>query len=468
MPDSHKDDAPRVIGNAQTANRPIPRSGDPQPKKKHGIFANWGGAKIRFARDLPRRTKERHSKQHLHWGLLIVLIITLSFGLIMLYSISMTHSLTQAGNTTYYIRRQITVTIAGLVLAYFITRLDLDVFNKRSFAFIFWLVTLVLLVATLIPGIGIEKNGHKRWLGFGERLSFQPSEIAKIGVIYISGVYYSHLERRRKRGDFRTAQPQKQKWLDGFLDVFLPFILFGIWWFPIAFQSHMSVIIIMMLLLFLIMISSGVRFKSFLTGGSMILVLALVGILIVTALRPVLGDRFADKWDHMTQRIMIFTESEDVNKDDTWQKDQAELAIGSGGLLGQGIGKGKQKYNYLPEGHNDYIFSNIVEEVGFAGGLLVILLFLLYLIFGVRIAARAPNLYDFVLAAGSTYIIALQAFLSIGVNVEVVIPTGISLPFFSYGGSGNLFFLIAVGILLNISRKRAPKRKVLKVQRGEA
>ena len=457
----------RLVGDARTANRPIPRASDAKRPKRNRFLPRWGGAKPRLPRDLPRRTRERQEKRRLHWGLILILVVTICFGLIMLYSASMTRSLTEVGNTTSYISRQITVTLVGVVIAYFITRIDLELFNKRSFVLIFWLVTMVFLLATLFPQLGgIEKNGHRRWWGFGENLSFQPSEIAKIGVVYILAAYYSTLQKKREAGELVSKTPAKQKWFDGFLEVFLPFIIFGIWWLPIFFQSHISVIIIMVALLGLLMISSGVSFKSLLTGGSMLLVLGLAGILLLSALRPVLGDQFGSRWDHLQQRIMIFTESDDADKDDTWQRDQAELAIGSGGLLGQGIGQGKQKYNYLPEGHNDYIFSNIVEEVGFLGGLLVIVLFVLFLVVGMRIASQAPSLYLYVLAIGATYIIALQAFLSIGVNVETVIPTGISLPFFSYGGSGNLFFLIAVGILLNVSRQRKTRKTVLSLQRG--
>lgn len=457
----------RLVGDAKSANRPIPRANEVKRAKRHRFLPQWGGAKPRLPRDLPRRTRERQEKKGLHWGLILILVVIVSFGLIMLYSASMTRSLTEVGNTTSYISRQLSVTLVGIVLGYFITRVDLEIFNRRSFVIIFWLVTMAFLVATLLPQLGgIEKNGHRRWWGFGENLSFQPSEIAKIGVVYILAWYYSSLQRRRQAGELISKTPAKQKWFDGFLEVFLPFFIFGIWWLPIFFQSHISVIIIMVALLGLLMLSSGVSFKSLLTGGSMLLVLAMVVILLLSALRPVLGDKFGSRWDHLQQRIMIFTESEDADKDDTWQRDQAELAIGSGGLLGQGIGQGKQKYNYLPEGHNDYIFSNIVEEVGFLGGLLVIVLFLLYLLVGMRISSQAPTLYLYIMAIGATYIIALQAFLSIGVNVEVVIPTGISLPFFSYGGSGNLFFLIAVGILLNVSRQRTTRKTVLTLQRG--
>ncbi|MDN5314418.1 MAG: cell division protein FtsW, partial [Clostridiales bacterium] len=164
-------------------------------------------------------------------------------------------------------------------------------------------------------------------------------------------------------------------------------------------------------------------------------------------------------FEHVGHRLEMFSNPDEADSDDVYQITQAIIAIGSGGLQGVGLGKGRQKYNYLPEAHNDYVFAIIGEELGFIGTVLVLLLFVAFLISGVMISLRAKNNYTAMLAAGYTGLISIQAFLNMGVATRLLPSTGISLPFFSYGGTSNIFFLVAVGFLLAVSRTGQQSRR---------
>jgi cell division protein FtsW len=165
-----------------------------------------------------------------------------------------------------------------------------------------------------------------------------------------------------------------------------------------------------------------------------------------------LQDSLKSNFRHVTERIDTFLHPESASSDDTYQIDQSIIAIGSGGLTGLGLGAGRQKYNYLPEAHNDFVFAIIGEELGFVGTTAVLLLFVLFMLIGVSITARASDSFAAILAGGYTMLISIQAFLNIAVATRTIPATGISLPFFSYGGSSNFFFLIAIGLILSVSR----------------
>lgn len=181
-------------------------------------------------------------------------------------------------------------------------------------------------------------------------------------------------------------------------------------------------------------------------------------------------------YEHVLKRINIFAtlneeestegeaaaekEEEKADENDVYQSKQSQIAIGSGGLLGVGFGNSRQKYSYLPEAHNDYVFAIICEELGFVGGVSIILLFLAFFVGGIAVALKAQNAFARIMCVGYTCLILIQAYFNIAVAVGVIPPTGITLPFFSYGGTANLFFLVAVGLILAISRTGVKRKKL--------
>ena len=179
--------------------------------------------------------------------------------------------------------------------------------------------------------------------------------------------------------------------------------------------------------------------------------------------------KLESNFNHVVTRLNIFStmkaeeeEEKKADEDEMYQSEQSIIAIGSGGLTGVGFGNSRQKYMYLPEAHNDYVYSIICEELGFLGGLSVMLLFWAFAIAGLLVSWQADCLFTRVLTAGYTSLLTLQAFLNIGVAIGAIPPTGITLPFFSYGGTANFFFMISVGMILSVSRT-GRKRKTVKL-----
>lgn len=399
-------------------------------------------------------------QRSMHLGILLLVITMLVFGLIMIFSTSMNIGMFSWNNPYYFINRQYIATLLGLFVMLVVANIDVRIFNKAFFAILYYLGTQVLLLLVLIPQIGTFYNGQRRWLKipFTQNTTFQPSEIAKVGVPFILGFYFTLVSSLRERGDFNLSSPWLQRWLDGFIDIALPVCIIMSWCLPISMQSHMSAVMIMLLITFVLLLAMRLPWRSWLYGGAELGALALALILAVLIMRPLLPDNFTRRWDHLAKRIQIFmVQNEDQEEKaevdvDTYHSDQAFIAIASGGFTGTGLGQGKQKLNYLPEGHNDYIFSNIVEELGFVGGAAVLSLFVVFFFVGCSIVTRTKDIFARLLSLGYVFLLTLQGILSIAVNLGVVPPTGISLPFFSFGGTSNLFFLFAAGCILSISK----------------
>lgn len=397
--------------------------------------------------------------------LLLVVIALLCFGLVMLFSASMSDALADQGNTWHYVLRQVLFTVLGLFLMFLLTRVDLKFLNNTAMMIIVYLFTTALLVLVLTP-VGLEINGQQRWLPIFivSDMTFQPSEIAKIAAVYCGASYFSWLRRKRRKGQMKTKSSMiRRVGRDFLMDFLVPVAAVGLWCALIAMQSHMSAILIILLITFIVLLGGGISRRSWTVAISFLLVIVIaLSLIFVTFKEPIL-DYVAsnDRLDHMIQRFDIFLDSDNASADDSYQADQALIAIGSGGWFGVGLGQGRQKNNYLPESHNDYIYSIVVEELGAFGGGLVIVLFLLFFILGIRVALRTKSLFNQVIATGFSSLIAIQAFLSIAVNLKVFIPTGISLPFFSYGGTSNIFFLIGIGLLLNVSKYGLSEKQIL-------
>jgi cell division protein FtsW len=395
----------------------------------------------------------------------IVVLGLVCFGLVMLLSASMSEGLSKDDQPLFFFAKQFLFTLIGAAICFFLSlqnprRLDRPVFGLLLYGF-----ATLLLVAVLVPGIGSVSGGARRWFAFGG-FQVQPSEIAKFLLVFCLATYFSWVERKRSQGGLERRTPFRTFAVGIWFEFFLPIVLLAFWILPIAMEPHMSGIVILTLLAATLLCVSGARPRFLLAGLAILLVIALLlGLLAVAllpSLMPVLPDSLKKYTDlaYVTGRIDIFLHPEKVSSDQKWQTTQAVQAIGAGGLTGVGLGMGRQKYGYLPMSYNDYIFAIIGEELGLLGALLVLALFLVLLVRGTTIARRSGSTFGHVLATGYTVLLVLQALLNIGVATNSIPPTGISLPFFSYGGSSNLIFLSSVGVVLAVSRTAKSKLPV--------
>jgi len=351
---------------------------------------------------------------------LIVIIILLCFGTVMVFSASYANALWRYGDTYLFAKRQLMM--AGLgVIAMIITSYIAEYRFLKKISVVFFIGVLVLNYLT--PFFGVLLNGTPRWFVlFG--IQFQPSELLKIAVIFMFSYYIT------KTGDkMKTAKR----------GIFVPVLLIISVALPMYLQSHFSGLIIIAAICIL-MIFIGEAPISWLLGFAGVGGGGLAYIILFT---PYAKDRI-DVW------LDPFNEM--YKGDESHQIIQSLYAIGSGGLLGTGIGQSKQKFLFLPEPQNDFIFAIICEELGFIGALIVIFLFVVLIWRGFVIAYHAPDKFSSLVVMGITLKVAIQFVLNIAVVTNTVPTTGISLPFFSYGGTALIILLIEMGVILCISR----------------
>lgn len=349
--------------------------------------------------------------------LFITVLILLAMGIVMVLSASSPSALAESGNSYAYVSRQAVFAVLGLILMLIISKIDYRIYTK--FAKIAYIGSLIILL--IVPIIGSSTKGATRWLDLGF-VRFQPSEIAKIALI----IFYAA---------WLTKNKDKLKTLKtGFI---IPFLYLA----PIALilvflQNHLSVTIIIVLVISIMMIMAGTKLRYFVTLGSAGVVGG-AGLLFALA-------KFTDSGAFRLSRITTFLNPWNDIKGDGWQIVQSLYAIGSGGLFGAGLGESKQKFLYIPEPHNDFIFSVLAEELGFIGCAVVIILFAIFIWRGLLIAMRAPDMFGSLVAVGITSLIGLQAIMNIAVVTSSIPNTGIPLPFFSYGGTSLVILLCAV------------------------
>lgn len=341
----------------------------------------------------------------------------LSIGILMVYSASAVLAHHKYDDYFYFAKRQFLFAALGLVAM--LIMMNIDYWILRRWAKVGLLFCFGLLVLVLI--IGLERNGSKSWLGVGA-FSIQPSEFMKICIIIYLAKYLS----------------ERQKYIVLFRQGLLPpltivFLAFGL----IMLQPDLGTGTVLVGTAIVMIFISGARMLH-LAGLAMIGIAGFVGLILAAPYRIARITSFLDPW------------SDPQNTG--YQIIQSLYAIGPGGLMGLGLGMSRQKFYYLPEPQTDFIFAILAEELGFIGGVTVILLFTLLLWRGMRVAITAPDLYGSLLAAGIVGMIAIQVIINIGVVTGMFPVTGITLPFLSYGGSSLTIMLVAVGILLNISR----------------
>lgn len=351
--------------------------------------------------------------------LIITILLLLTIGLIMVLSASSPSALSESGDSYKYFSKQLLFAIFGIVAMIFISKVDYR-FYKKFYKHAWW-ISLVLLV--LVKVIGKNINGSQRWIYLSETLSFQPSELVKILMI----VFYA--------GILTKNRDKLAKYKDGFIKHILMLApIIGL----LMLQPHFSASIVIVGICSIMMIVAGCKFRHFaLTAGS-------IGVPIIIALILFSPYRL--------QRVVTFLDPWQDPTDTGWQVIQSLYAIGSGGLFGAGLGESKQKYLYIPEPHNDFIFSILGEEMGFIGCAIVLILFAIFIWRGVLIAMKAPDMFGSLIAVGITALVAIQVIINVAVVTSSMPATGMPLPFFSYGGTALFVLLCEMGVLLNVSR----------------
>ncbi len=364
--------------------------------------------------------ENKTKRKSLDYGLLIVVLVLLAFGLVMVLSASAPYSLRTENDSYFYAKKQLKYAILGIVAMLLISNIDYRIYKGRI-ADIAMIGASLLLIAVLIPGVGITRNDATRWLGYGG-FTFQPSELMKIALIIFMSAKIAKDPKRIKK--FWTG--------------LVPYLLLiGVIAGLLLMEPHMSATMIIAVIAIAIIFAAGAKMEQLVPLG----LLGVVGAYILARVSPY-------RW----KRVTIFLDPWQDLQGDGWQIIQSLYAIGSGGLFGVGIGKSVQKYMYIPEPHNDFIFAILAEELGLFGVLVVMILFALFIWRGITIALKAPDMFGTLLAIGITTMIGIQAIFSMAVVSSSMPVTGIPLPFFSYGGTALIMLLGSVGILLNVSR----------------
>ncbi len=380
--------------------------------------------------------------------LALVLLLTI-IGLVMLLSASYASAYYDiegetGGNPYYYFLRQLTFAVIGLVAMFAVTKIDYQWLRLLSMPAIF--ASVVLLVLVLTP-LGRSGGGAQRWLNLGIR--FQPLEVAKVSIIMFFAA------RLSKRNDQLKGPPKKwnRRSLTGrvgaFLERigFLELVPYGAILLLVLFllyqQPHMSGMILVLLSAAAVLFASGIGLYWFV--GAVVLSGGALWFLITQT-------------EYMTARINVWLDPLSDLQHGGYQLWQSQIAIGSGGLLGVGLGNSRQKYMFLPEEHNDFIFAIVCEELGLVGACLIIALFALLIIRGFWLALHARDRFGTLLIVGLTALTAAQVLLNLGVVTGALPTTGISLPFFSYGGTALVVQLASMGVVMGVSRQIvAPK-----------
>ena len=362
--------------------------------------------------------RQRRGSIDLPFAALTLLLLTI--GVVMVLSASYARAYYSAAtghNAAYYFMRQLGFALAGVGAMYALSLFPMQFYRRMSF--------LVLAAAAgllaLVPVIGVSQGDAKRWISLGFT-TFQPSEIAKIGII----LYFAALICKFK-GRMRTVRYG----ILPFAGVLLIIVAL------LVMEPHFSAAIIIIAIGAVMLFLGGVRLYWFV--GALIAALAALGVVMTF-------------FPYASSRITTWLAPFANTSGSGYQIVQSLYAIGSGGLFGLGLGQGRQKYLYLPEEHNDFIFPVVCEELGFVGAIAILILFALLVIRGYWLAMHMRDRYSFLVTAGITTLLAIQVILNVAVVTNLVPCTGISLPFFSYGGTALLIQLAEMGIVLSASR----------------
>ena len=366
-----------------------------------------------------RKEKDRIKKGEIDYGIFYSVIILLAIGVVMIYSASSYYAMFKEGDSMAYLKKQLIWAISGVCTMTFMMNFDYHKLKKITPQLL--IITVPLLLAVFFfPAV----NGAKRWIQLGP-MSFQPSELAKYVVVLFLAMSLD------AKGD-----GVKKFWTG-----IVPYLgVAGFFAAIILAEKNLSIAAIIMIVTFIMLFVSGGKIKD-LFGK-------VAPVLLVVVCIFIFGE------DYRRARMLNFLNPWKDPAGDGYQLIQSFYALGAGGLTGLGLGQSRQKTLYMPEPHNDFIFSIIGEELGLIGCLFIVGLFIFFVIRGVRTAFKAKDSYGTLLAVGITSIIAVQAIINIAVVTGSMPVTGVPMPFISYGGTSLVINMTAMGILLNISRER--------------
>ena len=372
---------------------------------------------------MPEKRKIKKSlaqKGKLDIPFLSLVLVLLSVGLVMLFSASYAYSDTNFGNSYRFISRQAIFAVVGVAIMLGVSLIDYHIYKK--FAWIFYFGTVGLLALLLVLPPMVEDSGVKRWFAIGS-FSFQPSEFAKIAITILFASWLSSNPQKIK----------KLRYIAGMVTLLaIPCVL-------VVLEPHLSATLLIFSIGIVLLIVGGLP-KRYIGIG--------VGVGVAGAAIAIISGAVS----YGSDRIKYWLDPWADPSGKGYQTIQSLLAIGSGGLMGRGIGQSRQKYLWVPEPHNDFIFAIVCEELGILGALAVIALFCALIWRGFTIAMRAADTFGSFLALGLTFHVGLQALLNILVVTNTIPNTGISLPFFSYGGTALIILLAEMGIVLSVSR----------------
>lgn len=360
---------------------------------------------------------------HYDFTIIVTVALLVTIGIIMIFSSSFSAAMVRQGDGYYFLKRILVWSAVGTFAMYFCAKINYKYWAKYANIILF--VSIILLVLVLTP-LGIEIHGAKRWIGVNA-ITIMPSEIAKFAVIIFVATSIN-----RKKGK-----------LDKFFQGVVPYlILAAIFFALIKEQPDFSTALVVVIIIISMVYVGGMKLSHFLG-------------VVFTGIAGLTGGLFyifMSGKGYKARRITAFLDPWADPTDSGFQAIQSLLALGSGGLFGRGLGRSVQKHFYLPEPQNDFIFAIIGEELGFVGGLTIILLFMVLIWRGIRIAIHAPDLLSCLMATGIISMIIVQVTVNIAVATSSMPVTGIPLPFISYGGNALAIFMACMGILLNISK----------------
>ena len=356
-----------------------------------------------------------------------IVIGLVTIGLVMLFSATYPYALSKLNDSYFYTKRQFVFVVAGIILMLLISKMNYRIIQK----FVYWLfgLTVILLIVVLFHHTDFQD--FRRWIPIGP-FTFQPSDLAKFTVIVVLADYISKNNKKMKHV------------LEGTV---YPLIIIAIFCILIYFENHNSGMVLVFLIGATLMFCGGSDWKLFALGAGLV---AAIAIFVIT--NPEVLQKYAG------ERIVAWLDKDYDPLDARWQTNNSLYAIGSGGFFGAGLGNSKQKFMYVSEPQNDFIFSIVCEELGFVGAAVIIFLFALLFIRGIKIALKSRDRFATLLVIGIVSQVAIQTVFNILVVTDTIPNTGIALPFFSYGGTSILLLLMEMGVVLSVSRSTNQKK----------
>jgi cell division protein FtsW len=358
----------------------------------------------------------------------MIILTLLVVGLIMMFSAGYAWAINEDLPGEYYFMRQLGFAALGLFMCFIASHIDYHIFSKKIIIAGLAVFTVANLILCRVGPFANPHNGAWRWIKFPGIPEYQPSEIAKFAIILIYAVLIAVNHKKMKKFTWGILP------FAGVLALFAGLVII---------EPHISATVIICSIAASMMLVGGTRLGH-------LIIFAVVGGAVLIGVVYIM---YRMGYTYIGERLTSMLDTMNTGEAETWQTRQSLIAIGSGGWFGLGLGQSRQKFMYLPESKNDFVFAIVCEELGFFGALIVMLIFLLLIIRGFDIAKHAPDKLGMMLAYGLTFQIGIQALLNIAVVTNTIPNTGISLPFFSYGGTALIMQIAQMGIILNVSRQ---------------